>query len=141
MEADFHFQRRVEFSDTDAAAVLHFARYFHYMEEVESAYWRSLGLTIFEKDGERPVVWPRVEAKCEYFRPALFEEVLDVHMRVIEMDRKSLSYEFRFSRNGKKTAYGRQKVVCCTIRDGKLRSVPIPDDIAERIQVAEAVGP
>ena len=41
----FHFshQRRVEFSDTDMAGIVHFANYLRYVESAEHALWRHLG--------------------------------------------------------------------------------------------------
>ncbi|MBL8848408.1 MAG: acyl-CoA thioesterase, partial [Planctomycetaceae bacterium] len=42
-----HFvsQRRVQFSETDMAGIVHFANFFRWMEEAEHEYFRSLGLT------------------------------------------------------------------------------------------------
>ncbi len=125
--------RRVEFSDTDAAGIMHFTSYFRYMEETECAFFRSLGFSVMMTDADPPISWPRVSATCEYFSPSRFEDILDIRLRVLEKNEKRLIYEFLFSKDGKKTALGKTKVVCCEVGGGKIKSIPIPPHIAEPI--------
>ena len=40
------FERRVDFSDTDAGGVVHFSRFFAFMEAAEDRYLRSLGASL-----------------------------------------------------------------------------------------------
>ena len=35
MAEAFHYRRRVEFCETDAAGIVHFSAYFQYMEQAE----------------------------------------------------------------------------------------------------------
>ncbi len=133
MPKEFHFSREVVFRDTDAAGVMHFSRHFLFMEETECAFLRSLGFSVMMTDRDPPIVWPRTSATCEYFRPSRFEEVLDIRLRVLEMGEKHLIYEYFFTRDRKKIALGKTKVVCCEFGEGKLKSVPIPDFVAEPI--------
>ena len=46
MNSTFTLTRQVQFAETDMAGVLHFSNYFRLMEEVEHAWWRSLGLSV-----------------------------------------------------------------------------------------------
>ena len=39
----FITHRRVEFSDTDMAGIVHFANFYRYMEQAEHDFFRSLG--------------------------------------------------------------------------------------------------
>ena len=48
MASDFTYFRRVEFSDTDTAGLIHFSAMLKYMEEAEHAFYRSLGLSGYE---------------------------------------------------------------------------------------------
>jgi len=43
MPASFRTTRRVEFGDTDMAGIVHFARFFCFMESAEHEMLRSLG--------------------------------------------------------------------------------------------------
>jgi YbgC/YbaW family acyl-CoA thioester hydrolase len=70
MAAHFVTKRRVEFSDTDMAGIIHFASYYRYMEEAEHQFFRSLGLTVMQKVDDHTVLgWPRVSANCTFEAP------------------------------------------------------------------------
>ncbi|NOT00747.1 MAG: acyl-CoA thioesterase [Phycisphaerales bacterium] len=126
---DFTITRRVQFAETDAAGVLHFANYFRMMEEVEHAFWRSLGHSVWFHDGDGVISWPRVHCTCEYASPAKFEDELSLTFRVARMGKRSVTFEVDFHRDGLRIASGRTKAACCAIRDGAFRSIAIPDNV------------
>ena len=66
MAYEFRILRRVEFSETDMAGIVHYSNFFRYMESAEHAFFRSLGLSVVDRpehapEGER-VGWPRVSS-------------------------------------------------------------------------------
>ena len=136
MTAQFITKRRVEFSDTDMAGIIHFASYYRYMEEAEHAFFRSLGLRIMQSQSDGSVIgWPRVSASCSFEAPAYFEDVLDVRLNVIRKGVKSLNFEIEFWRGAIRVAYGRLKTVCCVCRHGQpLVSIPMPGEYSQKIQ-------
>lgn len=138
MHSEFHTTRRIEFSDTDMAGIVHFSRFFVFMEAAEHAFLRALGTSVStEWDGNK-IGWPRLEATCTYLSPAVFEDVLDIHLKVIRKGTKSLTYRFDFFRGETAIACGELSVVCCICNPGeKIRSIPIPDFITDQIQVAK----
>ena len=46
MLPEFSLTRRVQFSETDMAGIMHFSNFFKMMEEVEHAFFRSVGLSV-----------------------------------------------------------------------------------------------
>lgn len=133
----FRSRRRVEFRDTDAAGIAHFSVFFNYMEEVEHAYLRSLGLSVVMHDAAGEFSWPRVAAHCEYQGAVRFEDVLDIELAVERIGGKSITYRFVFSYDGRQVAAGRLTVVCCRMQpDGPL-SVPIPPEIVAKLSSAD----
>lgn len=129
----FRTTRRVEFGDTDMAGIVHFSNFFRYMEAAETAFWRSLGLSVsFELEGERFGL-PRVSAACEYMKPARFEEVLDVAVIVEKVGRKSVTFRYEFSRESEPIATGRVTCVFCRKEGMQMESVEIPAKIRERL--------
>ena len=46
MSNEFSVTHFVQFSETDMAGIVHFSNFFRWMEEVEHAYFRSLGLSV-----------------------------------------------------------------------------------------------
>jgi 4-hydroxybenzoyl-CoA thioesterase/acyl-CoA thioester hydrolase len=134
MAHEFRTTRRIEWADTDTAGIIHFSRYFCFMEEVEHEFLRSLGLScIMERDGQR-ITWPRVHATCDFIKPVRFEDVVDVHLKVIRKGLKSLTFGFVFSHAGIEVARGQVSAACCQIEDHKLVAIPIPDFINSKIE-------
>ena len=138
MPRDFHTTRRIEFSDTDMAGIVHFSRFFVFMEAAEHAFLRSLGTSVTGVLEGRKVGWPRVGASCDYVNPARFEDVLDIRMKVIRKGTSSITYGFEFLRDGVPIARGRLSTVFCLCPPGEpFRPIPIPDFIADQIQESE----
>src|SRR5438093_9625112 len=93
----FHVSRRVEFCDTDMAGIVHFANFFRYMEFAEVAFLRSLGLNVKMEAQGRKLGFPRVAASCDYLKPARFEDVLDITLKVDRIGAKSVTYAIEFA--------------------------------------------
>ena len=89
----YHDKLRVEFSDTDAAGIVHFANFFRYMERVEHSFWRSLGLSVQSRVGDQEIGFPRVKVDCEYVAPARFEDELDVMLTLDRLGAKSITFD------------------------------------------------
>jgi acyl-CoA thioester hydrolase len=135
MPEPFRTTRLVEFHDTDMAGIMHFASFFVYMESAEHELLRSMGLSVHSVDGEERISFPRVSATCDYTAPAHCEEVLDIAIVVARIGEKSVTYEFRFTHEGRPVALGQMTSVCCEIVPGE-RPVPrpIPAEMAERLR-------
>jgi acyl-CoA thioester hydrolase len=136
MSAVYRTTRRVEFGDTDMAGIVHFARFFAFMEAAECEFLRSLGLSVvMDWEGER-VSFPRVSASCDYLRPARFEDVLTIAVSVRKVGEKSVSYGFEFFKNAEPDviARGQLTAVCCHVGpDRAIVSRRIPDSIRARL--------
>src|ERR1700733_13253348 len=143
MPSEFKVVRRVEFSETDMAGIVHYSNFFKYMETAEHGFFRQLGYSVVMDHFETPVGWPRVHAQCEYRAPLRFEDEVEIHMLVSEKKSKSLSYIFKFRKvNGGarvEVARGSLTVVCVTKQaDGTMSAIHIPKEFADKIEVAPA---
>lgn len=143
MAFEFKAIRRVEFSETDMAGIVHYSNFFKYMETAEHGFFRALGHSVVMDQFDPPVGWPRVHAECDYRLPLRFEDEVEIHLLVTEKKSKSLSYVFKFRKlNGAQpieVARGSLTVVCVTKGpDGKLSAATIPKDFADKIEVAPA---
>src|SRR3990172_6292877 len=138
MPHQFHTKRRVEFVDVDLAGFVHFSRFFIYMETAEHEFLQSLGSSVHSQINGKQVGWPRLSSSCEYFRPAKFEDVLDIEVTVVKKGRTSLTYEFRFTLNRTLIARGMMSSVCCVIDPIRgPRPIRIPVSIANKIQLPQ----
>jgi YbgC/YbaW family acyl-CoA thioester hydrolase len=143
MAYEFKAQRRVEFSDTDMAGIMHYSNFFRFMETAEHGFYRSLGFSVVDADLNPRVGWPRVHAECDYRKPLRFEDLVEIHLLVTEKRSKALTFQFRFRKlNGEpveEVARGALTVVCVAhAADGSMKAVPIPTEIAGKIEAAPA---
>jgi 4-hydroxybenzoyl-CoA thioesterase/acyl-CoA thioester hydrolase len=132
---EFRSRRRIEFADTDMGGIVHFSRFFVFMETAEHELLRSLGAEVHMQLEGRDIGWPRVEANCQYLSPARLADVLDIHLRVVRKGHRSMTYAFTFTCDERIVARGRLSSVCCTMSasDG-LAAIPIPAFIADRLR-------
>ena len=139
MPCEFKIQRRVEFSETDMAGIVHYSNFFKFMETAEHAFYRSLGHSVVMTSVDPPLGWPRVHAECDYFKPLRFEDLVEVHMLVKEKKNKALTYVFRFYKlDGarEEVARGSLTVVCVAHVAGVMRATEMPRELADQIEVA-----
>jgi YbgC/YbaW family acyl-CoA thioester hydrolase len=135
--------RRVEFSDTDMAGIMHFSNFFLFMEAAETAFLRSLGFSIALSRGGLDLCLPRVHAECDYLAPLRFEDEVLIHLVVEKKGAGSLTYRFRFYRlegaSREEVARGRITLAYVVRQpDGGFKAAPLPGALAERIQQAPA---
>jgi YbgC/YbaW family acyl-CoA thioester hydrolase len=142
MAYEFKLTRHVDFAETDMAGIMHFSNFFRFMEATETAFFRSLSLSIFPENPTDTVGWPRVHADCDFRHPLRFEDLVEIHLLVREKREKSIAYTFIFRKLNEKpireVARG-SVVTACVTRDkvsGRMMAVSIPREIAEVIEVA-----
>jgi YbgC/YbaW family acyl-CoA thioester hydrolase len=134
---EYRTTRRIEFSDTDLAGVVHFARFFVFMETAEDEFLRLLGASFTMNDQGRTIGWPKVSVACDYRSPARYGDTLDIHLTVQKISRQTITYRFVFSRGDTEIARGRTTSACVEMKpDGTFSSGPIPAALAGRIEPA-----
>jgi YbgC/YbaW family acyl-CoA thioester hydrolase len=131
MTAVFRTTRRVEFSDTDMAGIVHFANFFRFMEAAEVEFLRSRGLSVAMPWEGQPIGFPRVSASCDFLSPVRFEDVLEIEVSVARVGRKSVTYAFAFRHGDRMVAKGQISAVCCRVYPGehRIESIAIPEEI------------
>ena len=136
MSTEFRTKRKIEFSDTDMAGIVHFSRFFIFMESAEHEFLRSLGTSVVTEWNGNKIGWPRIAASCEYLSPLRYEDEVDIRLCITNIGTKSLTYQFHFTLEGKDIARGQLTTVCCiTNPDEKIRAIPIPEFISSQITI------
>ena len=132
----FRTTRRIEFADTDMAGIVHFARFFYWMESAEHAFLRSLGFSVAMTWDDVPIGVPRVAASCDYLRPVRFEDELDVTVSVKKLGRSSVTYGFEFFKGEEAVASGEITAVFCRFTAGEkgIKSIEIPAPIRAKLE-------
>lgn len=134
---EFRTTRRIEFSDTDMAGIVHFSRFFVFMESAEHQFLNAIGTSVsLDQDGDT-IGWPRLSASCEFLRPVRFEDELEIRVRVGRKGNKSMTYGFEFKLEDEVVARGELTSACCLLRPGQRpKPVDIPKAIADRLEEA-----
>jgi len=141
MAYEFSLTRRVEFSETDMAGIVHFSNYLRYMEAAEHAFFRQLGFSVASPDGQEDLGLPRVHVACDYLAPLRFEDEFEVTLLVEKRSTRSISYRFGLRRLQPtpqvEVARGRIVVVCVRRQaNGTFQAVALPKPLAAQIQAA-----
>jgi acyl-CoA thioester hydrolase len=113
---------QIIFGDTDQMGVVYYGNYLRFFEGARASYWRSLGRSY--KDIETAqIALPVIEAHCNYKRPALYEDLIEVDVRVGEVRAASLRFEYTVHRGTDVLAdgYTRHAVIG---PNGKPRALP-----------------
>lgn len=94
----------VAFADTDASGWMHFPNIFRYVEETEHEFLRSRGILVFDraKGG-----WPRVKVSCDFKRPLLAGDRIEVQLAVPRIGSSSITWDFEvLNADGETAAIG-----------------------------------
>ena len=133
--ADFKFSVPIEvrFSDLDGMVHVNNAVYLTYFEEARNAYWRRLrgGNSLRDLD------FILARAECDFRSPAMFGEVLDVHIRMAEMKNSSFTFEYKIIERQSKRAVASGRSVQVLYDYGEQRAKQIPDDLRHAIAAFE----
>ena len=118
----------VAFGDTDASGWMHFPNIFRYFEEAEHAFLRSRDVLVFDRAQGG---WPRVKVSCDYKRPLLTGDRIEVLLGVSRVGTSSVTWDFEvITSTGDLAAFGSVTTVRVN-HEGK----PQPISDAERAAI------
>ncbi len=86
------FRVRVTYADTDKAGIIYYANYLKYLEQGRTELLRSLGVRYRDLEISRKLFIPAVEARCEYFSPSRYDDLLTIRTWISELGRASVSF-------------------------------------------------
>ncbi len=132
MSREFEHQINVEWGDTDLVGVVYFPNYFRYFSMTETAFYRSLGLTMLELEESLGIRLPRVDAQCSFRKPARFGDHLNVRMRIAHMGEKTIKYVFHTQRGDELIAEGH--VIIASVSLETFKSIPLPQRLTAMLE-------
>jgi acyl-CoA thioesterase FadM len=116
-----HVERtRVAWVDTDAGGRIHFTAAFRWAELAETGLVRRLGLL----DGWEN--YPRRHVEADYLKVLVFEDEIEVRLRVENVGRTSIGYAWTISKDGKPFIEGRHTIVHVGDQG---QATPLPDTV------------
>jgi acyl-CoA thioester hydrolase len=112
---------RVAWVDTDTGGRIHFTAAFRWAEATETSLYRRLGL-LPEELGD----YPRRHVEAEFRHPLVFEDEIEVTLRVERVGTTSVTYRWEILKDGGAAVEGTHTVVHVG-RDG--RAVALDDEV------------
>ena len=127
----FSARTRVGFSDTDAQGIVYYGRYNPYFDLARVEYLRSLGLLRHGGPGD----FVMRANDVEYFAPAVFDDEIEVFVRVSRVGKTSVTFQFAAyrERDDVLMVTAHQTLVYVDLEERK--ALPVPEDY--RTKVAE----
>jgi YbgC/YbaW family acyl-CoA thioester hydrolase len=120
-------------ADTDAAQVVHYSNFFRFFERAEEEFYRSLGFT-FTDTARRGLWFPRVEAFCQYKKPARFNDLLEIELTVEDLKEKSVKYSFNVTNKETSVQFATGYIVLVVADKQTGKATQIPADIVEKLR-------
>jgi acyl-CoA thioester hydrolase len=132
-QSAFKTSYRIAWADTDAAQVVHYSNYFKFFERAEEEFYRHLGFS-FTEIGGKGLWFPRVEAFCQYKKPAKFNDLLDVELVIGELREKSVKYEFRIFNKKTSDLLAVGYIIAVAADRQKGKATDIPEEILGKLR-------
>lgn len=124
---------RVIYGDTDAGQVVYYANYFRWFESGRRELMRHLKIDYLELD-KKGVITPVVEAHCNYFHPARYDDVIVIKTRISEVKDKSVKFDYQIRKKKDKKLLASGYTINVFVDKKKMKSIKIPDDLRKRIK-------
>jgi acyl-CoA thioester hydrolase len=105
--------------DTDAAGIWHHSTLVRWAEEAEAELHRQIGI-IQESFGATP----RVHVEFDYLLPLRFDELVRLTLKVTDVGKTSVTYEFDLFREKELVAQGKMVAVFIERQTGEKRPWP-----------------
>jgi len=134
--AEFCLPVRVYYEDSDAGGVVYYANYLRFMERARTEWLRTLGFEQDELSRDPGVVFAVRACTLEFRKPARFNDLLEVTVRVIRLGGASLTFAQQVRCHGELMCEGEVRVACLDAQQFSPR--PLPETMLGRLSTVSA---
>ncbi len=131
----------VVWGDCDAAGIVYYPRFFHFMDAAFQTLLRKAGFNnriLFEQFGARV---PIVDTNAKFLSPATFEDRLVVNAEVAHWGTKSFRMSYHGSREGVPVFEGHEvRVWAMAAPGGSFKTAPIAPQFKTALSAADRGG-
>lgn len=135
----FSAQTRVGFSDTDAQGIVYYGRYLPYFDAARVEYHRTLGVLGMEI-GEEGQEFVMRALTVDYHAPAVFDDLIEVYVRLARIGRTSATYELAAYRARDEVLMVTAMQTLVLVDLDERRPVPIPESYKAAIRDFEGAA-
>ena len=125
---------RVIYGDTDAGQVVYYANYLRWFESGRREIMRQLKVNYLDLD-KKDVITPVVEAHCNYFHPARYDDVVVVETKISQVKEKSIRFDYRIFRKKDNKLLAAGHTINVFVDKKRMKSIKIPDNLRKKIKI------
>jgi acyl-CoA thioester hydrolase len=114
----FRHSQRVIYADCTLGNHVYHARYLDLLETARGEFFRHLGTTFLHWQ-EQDVIFPVIEVRLQYKRPARYDEVLQTEVWVTVAERVRLNFGYRMTNQDQALILEAETLHVCTGREGE----------------------
>lgn len=130
-ENRFIHPHRVSYSECTVGNHVYYSRYLDIFEEARGEFFRSLGLTLLQLQ-EQDTIFPVIEARVRYARPARYDDVLSVEVWPTLAEKVRLNFACRVLNSQGQVLVEMESCHVCTTMAEKPRRLPV--EILEKLR-------
>jgi len=139
MRSDFRFFHplRVRYSEVDWQGIVFNAHYLTYLDVAVTEYFRNIGLDYKQLAQEGKMDMALVKTTLEYKSSAMFDDELDIGVRISHVGNTSYNVEFEIYKTGLEDLVLIGQTIYVNYNPVKRKSEPVPDFFRSLVQAFE----
>ena len=131
--SDFSWPARVYYEDTDSGGVVYYANYLKFMERARTEWLRAHGFEQSELVREHGAIFVVRDVHISYQRPAVFDDLLKVTVKVHASGRSWIEFAQTVERNNVILTHATVKIVC--VNHVSFKPMEVPAIIREQMEI------
>ena len=133
----YYYPLRVRYSEIDAQAVVYNSHYVTYYDLAITEFLRHLGISYGTAEmAATGNDFHTVKVLVEYHAPAVYDDELEVHIKVGRIGNSSITWALAVFRKGEDHALNSGEVVWVYADMTEHKSRPLPDEIRAKLEKA-----
>lgn len=119
----------VNWGDTDKAGIVYYPNYFKWFDIAGHQFFRSCNLSPSKLEEERQIIVPLLDARCNFEKPLLYDDVITIRSTVEEVNNKTIKLKHEVFKEETRTAHGYELRGWVKQTSEEIKAEPIPKDV------------
>jgi acyl-CoA thioester hydrolase len=119
----------VNWGDTDKAGIVYYPNFFKWFDIAGHQFFRSCDLAPVKLEEQRGIIVPLLDVQCTFEKALLYDDLISIHTKVEEINRKTIKLSHVLYREGVRVAHGYELRGWVEQSPGKIKAVLIPEDV------------
>ncbi|EKN69438.1 4-hydroxybenzoyl-CoA thioesterase [Neobacillus bataviensis LMG 21833] len=119
----------VNWGDTDKAGIVYYPNFFKWFDIAGHQFFRSCDLSPVQLEEERGIIVPLLDVQCTFEKALLYDDLITIHTKVEEINRKTIKLGHVVYRDGERVAHGYECRGWVEQSAEGIKAVLIPEDV------------